>query len=132
MLLFISDCPNRDRGKHALSLNLKDKSKRNFLLQEVIPKVDVLIESYRPQVMENLGLGPDVVHRINPGLIYARLSGFGGLAHPTEYTMQAGHDQGYLALTGILSKFRRNKWSNPVPPNNLLADFLSGSHYLFT
>jgi crotonobetainyl-CoA:carnitine CoA-transferase CaiB-like acyl-CoA transferase len=60
-----------------LELDLKSQKDREFLLTEIIPKVDVLLESYRPGTMEKLGLSPEVVHKINPKVIYGRLSGYG-------------------------------------------------------
>uniref|UniRef100_A0A8C9KS35 Alpha-methylacyl-CoA racemase n=1 Tax=Serinus canaria TaxID=9135 RepID=A0A8C9KS35_SERCA len=73
-------------------------------------------------VMERLGLGPEVLLRENPRLIYARLTGFGQTG---EYAKSAGHDINYLALSGVLSKLGR-KNENPYAPVNLLADFAGG------
>ena len=60
-----------------IALDLKSEKDRSFLLEHVLPVVDVLLESYRPGVMEKLGLSPQVIHGINPRVIYARLSGYG-------------------------------------------------------
>lgn len=118
------------RGKLEVQLNLKKEKDRDFLLQEVIPNIDILMESFRPGVMEKLGIPPAVVHDINPKIIYVRLSGYG--QQPSNYTVIAGHDINYLALTGILNKFKRVvRNSAPVPPANILADFASGSLYCF-
>lgn len=118
------------RQKYTLQLNLKKDKDRDFLLQEVIPNIDVLLESYRPGVMEKLGVAPAVVHDVNPNVIYARISSYG--QHPSNYTLKAGHDINFLAVTGILNKFKRTaKNSAPVPPGNILADFASGSVYCF-
>lgn len=65
------------RGKHVLKMNLKNQSEREKLLKEVIPNIDVLMESNRPGVMEKLGLSPEDCHKVNPKLIYVRLSGYG-------------------------------------------------------
>ena len=65
------------RGKSSIILNLKKDRDRAFLLNDIIPSIDVVLESYRPGVMEKLGLGPDVVHDNNPNIVYARLSGYG-------------------------------------------------------
>jgi alpha-methylacyl-CoA racemase len=72
--------------------------------------------------MEKLGLGPEILVAENPGLIYARLTGF-GQAGP--YSKMAGHDINYLAMSGILSRLGR-KTEPPVAPINLLADFAGG------
>jgi alpha-methylacyl-CoA racemase len=81
--------------------------------------------------MEKLGLSPKEVHAVNPKVIYARLSGFGQIE--SKYRERAGHDINYLALTGILNKFKRiGKQNAPTPPSNILADFASGSLHLFS
>ena len=67
---------------------------------DLCSRADVLIEPYRPGVMEKLGLGPETLLGANPKLVYARLTGFGqsgALAH------KAGHDINYLATSGVLS-----------------------------
>lgn len=99
-------------------------------MAEIVPHVDVILESYRPGVMEKLGLSPEAVHALNPKLIYGRLSGFGQVA--SKYRERAGHDINYLALAGILNRFKRQaKDCAPTPPANILADFASGSLHLF-
>lgn len=65
------------KGKSEISLDLKNDKDREFLLNEVIPHINVLLESYRPGTMEKLGLSPEIVHQKNPSLIFARLSGYG-------------------------------------------------------
>ena len=95
-----------------------------------MPNVHVLLESYRPGVMEKLGLSPSVVHDVNPSVIFVRLSGYGQGA--SSHRDRAGHDLNYLAVTGVLNKFRRvGKGSAPTPPANMLADFASGSLYSY-
>lgn len=112
-------------------MDLKDQAQRDYVLKEIIPHIDVLLESYRPGVMEKLGLGPEQVHSINPKIIYARLSGFGQVQ--SKYRERAGHDINYLALTGVLNKFKRlAKGNAPTIPANIVADFASGSLHLFS
>ena len=84
---------------------------------------DVLIEGYRPGVAERLGIGPDECLAANPGLVYARMTGW-GQDGPRAHT--AGHDINYLALTGVLHAIGRAD-VRPVPPLNLVADFGGGS-----
>ena len=74
-------------------------------------------------MMERLELGPETLTATNPGLVYARLTGFG---QSGPYKDMAGHDINYLALSGVLSCLGR-KHENPLPPVNLLADFAGGS-----
>eukprot|EP01112_Ceratiomyxa_fruticulosa_P002174 TRINITY_DN1228_c0_g1_i6.p1 TRINITY_DN1228_c0_g1~~TRINITY_DN1228_c0_g1_i6.p1 ORF type:complete len:330 (+),score=47.34 TRINITY_DN1228_c0_g1_i6:285-1274(+) len=88
----------------------------------MLSQADVLIEPFRPGVMEKLGLGPSVIMALNPRIIYARLTGFG---QDGIHSKMAGHDINYLALSGALSIFGR-KGENPIFPGNVLADFAAG------
>ncbi len=110
-----------DRGKRSVRVNLKTEQ-GIAIFRRMLNKSDVLIESYRPGVMENLGLGPDRVLGLNPGLVYARLTGWG---QEGAYAGMAGHDINYIALSGVLSLFRR-QGERPLPPCNLLGDFGGG------
>ncbi|XP_053155370.1 alpha-methylacyl-CoA racemase isoform X1 [Hemicordylus capensis] len=109
------------RGKRSLALDLK-QPQGAATLRRLCKEADVLLEPFRPGVMEKLGLGPDVLLQDNPKLIYARLTGFG---HSGKYARMAGHDINYLAVSGVLSKLGR-KDENPYAPLNLLADFAGG------
>lgn len=108
-------------GKRKLAINIK-----NVRGQEVVQKLsrisDVLIDPYRPGVMEKLNLGPDVLMRENPRLIYARLTGFGQTG---PLAQRAGHDINFVALSGILSYFGKAN-EPPVAPVNIIADFAGG------
>lgn len=108
-------------GKQSIALNIRNKQ-----AQDVIYKMskisDVLVEPYRPGVMEKYGLGPDKLMAINPALIYARLTGFGQTG---PLSARAGHDINYAAVSGILSLLG-GKNPKPTPPVNLLADFAGG------
>ncbi|RKP24372.1 CoA-transferase family III domain-containing protein [Syncephalis pseudoplumigaleata] len=86
------------------------------LVRRLVQQADVLIEPFRPGVMERLGLGPDTLLGDNPRLIYARLSGFG---QQGEHAAQAGHDINYLAMAGVLSEFRQNNEAPRFPVNLL-------------
>jgi len=85
---------------------------------------DVIIEPFRPGVMEKLGLGPEVLLKDNPRLIYARLTGFGADGRGI-FGKRAGHDINYIATSGVLSMFGR-KGENPYAPVNFAADFAGG------
>lgn len=113
------------RGKRSLALDLKNPQAIALVL-DLIAKADVLIEGFRPGVMERLGLGPDVAHAKNPKLIYGRMTGWG---QQGPMAMAAGHDINYIALTGALHAMG-HKDGRPVPPLNLVGDFGGGSLYL--
>ena len=83
---------------------------------------DVLIDPFRPGVLERLGLGPDALCAANPRLVYARLAGF---RRDGRYAAMAGHDINYLAVSGVLAQLGRAD-GPPTPPANLLADFAGG------
>jgi alpha-methylacyl-CoA racemase len=108
-----------------LALDLKNAEGRDELLR-LIASADVLMEGFRPGVMERLGLGPAECLRANPRLVYARLTGW-GQSGPLAST--AGHDINYIALTGALGSFVRTGQA-PTPPLNLVGDFAGGSLYL--
>lgn len=113
------------RGRRSLALDLKDSGDLATCLA-AIDKADVLIEGFRPGVMEKLGLGPDLICARNPALIYGRMTGWGQegpLAHA------AGHDINYIALTGALAAIGGAK-GPPSPPLNLVGDFAGGALYL--
>jgi len=116
--------PTRDylaRGKRSVALNMKDPAAVDVLLR-MIAGADVLIEPFRPGVMEKLGVGPDVALARNARLIYARLTGWGQTG---PYASMAGHDIDYIAISGALSLCGR-KGDRPVPPVNLIGDFAGG------
>ena len=110
-----------DRGKRSMRVNLKTEQGVG-IVQRMIQTSDVLLEPYRPGVMEKLGLGPNEALELNPKLIYARLTGWG---QEGPYAGMAGHDINYIGLSGALSLFRR-KGERPLPPCNLLGDFAGG------
>uniref|UniRef100_A0A182J6M1 Uncharacterized protein n=1 Tax=Anopheles atroparvus TaxID=41427 RepID=A0A182J6M1_ANOAO len=108
-------------GKRSLALNLK-KPKAIEVVRSLCRRSDVLIEPFRPGVMEKLGLGPSVLLQDNPRLIYARLTGFGQTG---THAPRAGHDINYVAISGVLSMLGR-KSTKPTAPINLVADFAGG------
>ena len=111
------------RGKRSVAINLKSEEGKG-VLKKLASSSDVLIEPFRPGVMERLGLGPSVLCDLNPRLVYARMTGFGqGGERGVERA--AGHDINYLALSGVLSLLRE-QGRPPNPPVNLLGDFAGG------
>ncbi|OAA40254.1 alpha-methylacyl-CoA racemase [Metarhizium rileyi] len=115
------------RHKASVSVDLKSPSGTAFVKELVARGADVLIDPFRPGVLEKLGLGPDVLLNINPRLIYARLTGF---RRDGKYAHMAGHDINYIAVSGALSLLGRAD-DTPHPPTNILADFAGGGANLF-
>lgn len=103
-------------------LDLKTDDGRHQAV-ELIAGADVLIEGFRPGVMERLGLGPGETMQANPRLIYARMTGYG---QSGPMAARAGHDLNYIALSGVLSMIGR-KDNGPTPPLNLIGDYGGGS-----
>lgn len=113
------------RGRECIVLDLKQADCRAELL-ELCKAADVLLEGFRPGVMERLGLGPNDVAAVAPQLVYGRMTGWGqsgALAH------RAGHDLNYLAMSGFLWPMGDSD-RPPTPPLNLVADFGAGAMML--
>ena len=113
------------RGRRSLALDLKDPRARQLLL-DLVAKADVLVEGFRPGVMERLGLGPDPCMDRNPRLVYGRVTGWGQTG---PLAQAAGHDLNYVALSGMLHAMGRAD-SPPSPPLNLVGDFGGGAMML--
>ena len=111
-----------NRNKKSVTLNLKsEKGKEIFI--ELIKTADVLVESFRPGVMERLGLGYETLKTINPKLIYCAITGFGQTG---PYANLPGHDMNYLSYAGLLNlQGERNQ--KPFPPPVQIADIGGGS-----
>ena len=113
------------RGRPSVALDLKHPDGLGTALR-LVESADVLVEGYRPGVAERLGLGPDTCLERNPRLVYARMTGWGQdgpLAHA------AGHDNGYIAITGALAAIGA-AGGPPQLPLNLVGDFGGGAMYL--
>lgn len=119
-----SSNPVVERARHRAEVDLKAPEGRTFCL-EAASKADVLLEGFRPGVMERLGLGPDELLSLNSRLIYARMTGWG---QDGPLAQAAGHDINYIALTGALASVGKSG-DVPVPPQNLVGDFGGGSMY---
>ncbi|OLT27859.1 carnitine dehydratase [Nocardiopsis sp. CNR-923] len=119
--------PHLSEGRTVLGADLKSDVGRERAL-ELVARADVLVEGFRPGVMERLGLGPDTCLELNPRLVYARVTGWGQdgpLAHA------AGHDMNYVSVNGTLHAIGR-AGGPPVPPINLLGDFAGGTMFAVT
>ncbi len=113
------------RGRRSLALDLKHPQARDLVLQ-LVEQADILIEGFRPGVMERLGLGPDACLERNPTLVYGRITGWG---QSGPLAQAAGHDLNYIALSGMLHAMGRAD-APPSPPLNLVGDFGGGAMML--
>jgi len=113
------------RGRRSITLDLKAPGAAQAAL-EMIGRADALIEGFRPEVMERLGLGPGPCLGRNPKLVYGRMTGWG---QDGPLAPRAGHDINYIALAGVLHAFGR-RGEAPVPPLNLVGDFGGGGMLL--
>ena len=113
------------RGRRSLALDLKQPAAREVVLA-LLDQADVVIEGFRPGVMERLGFGPEACHARNPKLVYGRVTGWG---QQGPLAQSAGHDLNYIALTGMLHAMGRAD-TPPAPPLNLLGDFGGGGMML--
>jgi alpha-methylacyl-CoA racemase len=113
------------RNRKVIALDLKNPQAVEATLQ-LISRADALIEGFRPGVTERLGLGPEVCLGRNPRLVYGRMTGW-GQSGPLAQT--AGHDLGYIAVTGVLNAIGR-RGAPPTLPLNLIGDYAGGALYL--
>lgn len=114
-----------NRGRKSIAVDLKNPQGVETVLK-LVESADILVEGFRPGVMEKLGLGPSVCLQRNAQLIFGRMTGWG---QDGPLAQAAGHDINYIAITGALDAIGRSD-SGPVPPLNLLGDFGGGSMYL--
>jgi len=110
-----------NRGKKSLCIDLKSQEAKSLVMQ-LIGEADVLIEGFRPGVMERLGFGPAVCLELNPRLIYGRMTGWG---QSGPLAARAGHDANYAALAGVLDTGRRHGGAPWAPPT-LIGDMGGG------
>ena len=113
------------RGRQTVLLDLKDAQALEQV-HALLAQADVLVEGFRPGVMERLGLGPEAVAERNPRLVYARMTGWG---QEGSLSQAAGHDINYISLSGALAAIGPSE-GLPVPPLNLVGDYGGGSLYL--
>jgi alpha-methylacyl-CoA racemase len=110
------------RGMQRVQLDLKEPAGREAFLR-LAATADVVIESFRPGVVDRLGIGYDDVRAVNPGIVYCSTTGFG---QDGPYATYAGHDLGYLALGGFLDCSGRDGADAPVIPGATVADSAGG------
>ena len=114
-----------NRNKRAIAIDLKSPDGVETVRQ-LVNSADMLLEGFRPGVMERLGLGPDVFAQTNPRLVYGRMTGWGQTGQMAHL---AGHDINYIAMSGALAAIGPEDGA-PVPPLNLVGDFGGGALYL--
>ena len=111
-----------NRGKEMVAVDLKapDALER---LRPLLETADVVVEQFRPGVMDRLGFGPEALAAINPRIVYCSITGYGATG---PRAADPGHDLNYQALTGALSIGRLAK-DDPAPPGTLTADIAGGT-----
>lgn len=114
-----------NRGKRSIALDLKSEQGRQ-LAWDLLASADLLIEGFRPGVMERLGFGPDEVAARVPKLVYGRVTGWGQTG---PLAQAAGHDINYVALTGVMATSCR-PGQPPVLPPTLVGDMAGGAMFL--
>lgn len=114
-----------NRGRKSIALDLKNSKGVETALR-LIGQADVVIEGFRPGVMERLGLGPDVCLEKNPRLVFGRMTGWGQTG---PLSQAAGHDINYISIGGALGAMGYAD-RPPAPPLNLVGDFGGGALYL--
>jgi alpha-methylacyl-CoA racemase len=114
-----------NRGRPSVALDLKHPDAVATVL-DLVESADVLLEGLRPGTTERLGLGPEPCLARNPRLVYGRMTGWG---QDGPLALTAGHDLGYVAITGALFGMGQDP-ARPHFPSNLVGDFGGGSTYL--
>ena len=113
------------RSRRSITLDLK-RPEAVEIVAKLVETADGLIEGFRPGVAERLGLGPDVLMKRNPALVYARMTGWG---QDGPLSSKAGHDLNYISLSGCLAAIGP-AGQPPVPPLNLIGDYGGGGMML--
>ncbi|MFI0961266.1 CaiB/BaiF CoA transferase family protein [Streptomyces sp. NPDC021080] len=122
----ISTHPILHRNRRSITVDLKHPDGA-AALQRLVDSCDVVLEGFRPGVVERLGLGPEQCLARNPKLVYGRMTGWG---QDGPYAQAPGHDINYIGLTGALHAIAPYGGGDPVPPINLVGDFGGGGMML--
>src|SRR6185369_3865899 len=112
-----------NRGKRSVRIDLKSEAGRAVLLR-LVGDADVLLESFRPGVLDRLGVGWERLREVNPRLVYCAISGYG---QDGPYRDRAGHDIDYLALGGLLGLTGAGPDDPPVQAAGQIADLGGGA-----
>ena len=111
-----------NRSKKSIALDLK-KPEAIEIIKALVKEYDVVLEQFRPDVMNRLGIGYEALKAINPKIIYCAITGYGQTG---PYKDRAGHDLNYLAIAGI-SSYSKRKEQAPIPQGIQIADVAGGS-----
>lgn len=112
-----------NRNKRSMTLNLKSAHGREIFLR-MVREADVVLESFRPGVLERLGLGYEQLKEANKGIVYCAISGYGQTG---PYRLRAGHDLNYAGYAGLLH-YNRSADGEPTMPPTQLGDLAGGSY----
>jgi alpha-methylacyl-CoA racemase len=112
-----------NRGKRIVKLNLKDSADRERF-DELVRQADVVVEGFRPGVIDKLGIGYAKLSEVNPRIVLCSISGYG---QSGPYAQRAGHDLNYQALAGVLS-IAGGDAASPANPHLQIADTAAGSY----
>jgi alpha-methylacyl-CoA racemase len=114
----------RRRGRPSIAVDLKSAGGIETVLR-LVKGADAIIDPFRPDVTDRLGLGPDACLAVNPRLVYARMTGWG---QDGPLAQAAGHDINYIALSGVLDAI--GPAERPMPPLNVVGDMGGGAMFL--
>lgn len=113
-----------NRSKKSLALDLK-KPDAVAAVKRLVKEFDIVIEQFRPGVMDRLGVGYEALKAENPGLIFCSITGYGQTG---PYKQRAGHDLNYLSIAGVTA-YNGRQGSGPAPINVQVADVAGGSYH---
>jgi len=113
-----------NRSKKSLALDLKRPGGVD-VVKALVKEYDIVVEQFRPGVMDRLGVGYEALKAVNPGVIYCSITGYGQTG---PYKDRAGHDLNYLSIAGITG-YNGRKSSGPAPINVQVADVAGGSYH---
>jgi len=111
-----------NRNKRSLTLDIRKEEGKTIFL-ELAKKADVIVESFRPGVVDKLGIGYEIIKKINPKIIYCSITGYGQTG---PYSQLAGHDLNFLAYAGVIKQGPRSK-GIPSIPNIQIGDLIGGT-----
>jgi alpha-methylacyl-CoA racemase len=110
-----------NRGKKSIVINLKQEEGK-LLALDLLARADVVVESFRPGVMDKLGLGYEAVKKVNSGLVYCSVTGYG---RDGEMSRLGSHDLNYMSLSGALAQMKDVN-GRPVHPTHTFSDYIGG------